>query len=652
MDKPQAPAVIVKTRWGLGSKLAVVGTPFLLAALLSTVATLWVSWQLDGGAAAVNEAGRLRMQAYRMALVAASGPEQELLGLTQEFEASLLLLKSGDTERPLFMPWDDQVRLRFDAVQADWAQFQAQRLTGAPVDAAPLRGDTVRFVADIDTLVASIEAHMARWTSILHLLQIGVLSLAMIGATVLIVTGYRFVLEPVQLLKQAIEKIQAGDWGARVERVTSDEFGTLADGFNGMAEHLQLMYRNLEAKVKEKTLELEEKRERLEALYEVTSMVAQATSLDALAQDFSQRLMRIARADGVAVRWSDQANERFVMLASSGLSAEMVQDEQCLHAGDCHCAVVASAPQLRVIAIRAEAPAALQHCAKAGFSTVVNVPIRLHERVLGEVDLFFHAKVEPSAAERTLLEALNSHLASAMDNLRLQALEKEAAVSQERHLIARELHDSIAQSLAFLKIQVQLMRQAVNGGSAAEIQSVLEEIDVGVRESYGDVRELLMHFRTRANTEDIEPALATTLRKFEHQTGLATALAITGHGLPLSADVQIQVLHIVQEALSNVRKHAHASKVWLDVQQQPVWRFEVRDDGVGYEADNSALEETHVGLRIMVERAQRIGALLEYISTPGVGTSVLLTLPVATLAPLITGAGALSPAPVLEQVAS
>ena len=94
MDKLQAPAVIVKTRWGLGSKLAVVGTPFLLAALLSTAATLWVSWQLDGGAAAVNEAGRLRMQAYRMALVAASGPEQELVGLTQEFETSLLLLKS------------------------------------------------------------------------------------------------------------------------------------------------------------------------------------------------------------------------------------------------------------------------------------------------------------------------------------------------------------------------------------------------------------------------------------------------------------------------------------------------------------------------------------------------------------------------------
>jgi two-component system nitrate/nitrite sensor histidine kinase NarX len=188
--------------------------------------------------------------------------------------------------------------------------------------------------------------------------------------------------------------------------------------------------------------------------------------------------------------------------------------------------------------------------------------------------------------------------------------------------------------LAFLKIQVQLMRDALRRGSALEIQSVLEEIDVGVRESYGDVRELLMHFRTRANTEDIEPALATTLRKFEHQTGMATAMSHSGHGLPLSADLQIQVLHIVQEALSNVRKHAKASKVWLDVQQQPVWRFEVRDNGIGFEIDQLQKDETHVGLSIMTERAQRIGANLEFISTLQSGSSVILTLagPFSTIA--------------------
>jgi len=257
----------------------------------------------------------------------------------------------------------------------------------------------------------------------------------------------------------------------------------------------------------------------------------------------------------------------------------------------------------------------------------VSVPIRMQERLMGEVDLFFHARIDLPEAERSLLEALAAHLAGAMESLRLNSLELEAAVSQERVFLARELHDSIAQSLAFLKIQVQLMRDAIASGDADQVQHVLGEIDVGVRESYGDVRELLMHFRTRANTEDIAPALLTTLRKFEHQTGLKTALQMGDESMPLAPDVQIQVLHIVQEALSNVRKHAGAEQVWLDVQQRPQWRVEVRDDGVGFASEAGAADETHVGLRIMAERAERLGARFEVLSTPGRGTSVVLTLP-------------------------
>lgn len=616
-----------QARWGLGAKLALVGVPFLLLALLSTMATLWVSWQLDGGAAAVNEAGRMRMQTYRMALAVGMGETQELPRQIEQFNQSLRLLRTGDTERPLFVPWDSKVQSRFATVEQNWGKFRAQWLEKKPLSLTELRGQTVAFAADIDALVTSIEAHMVRWTSILHLLQMAVLALALVGASVLLLTGYLFVIEPVNQLKLAIQKIQGGDFGARVDRVTSDEFGTLAEGFNGMAEHMQSMYRNLESKVQEKTAELEEKRERLESLYEVTALVARATSLDELAQDFSQRVMHIARADGVAIRWSDQANQRYLMLAASGLPMSMVEEEQCLHVGDCHCGMPSPNGDLRVIPIHALTEQSLQHCTKAGFGTLVNIPIRLHERITGEVSLFFHAKVSPSAAERSLLEALTSHLASAMENLRLNALEREAAISGERHLLARELHDSIAQSLAFLKIQVQLMRDALQSGTAADIQKVLEEIDTGVRESYGDVRELLMHFRTRTNTEDIEPALATTLRKFEHQSGLKTTLAISGQGMPLSPDVQIQVLHILQEALSNVRKHASASQVWLDVQQQPEWRFEVRDNGVGFSPDNHPLGETHVGLRIMTERAQRIGAKLDVLSTPRHGSSIILTLP-------------------------
>ena len=392
-------------------------------------------------------------------------------------------------------------------------------------------------------------------------------------------------LEPVQQLKRAIERLQGGDFTARVAGTSHDEFGTLAAGFNELADQLQSMYRDLEAKVAEKTSELQEKGERLQALYDLSTLVAHATTLEELGSGFSRRIASVARADAVALRWSDESNQRYLLLASHGLPKGMAEAEHCLLVGDCHCGAPSAAPGVRVIPIQSLPQGSLTHCARADFETVVSLPIRLHERTMGEVNLFYNAQVVPSPAERSLLEALTSHLSAAMENLRLDSLAKEAAVSQERNLLARELHDSIAQSLAFLKIQVQLMRDALASGDAQRVQLVLGEIDTGVRESYGDVRELLVHFRTRANNEHIEPALQTTLRKFQHQSGIQARLSMQGQGLPLSPDLQIQVLHIVQEALSNVRKHASARQVWLDVQQQPHWRFEVRDDGIGYNAE-------------------------------------------------------------------
>lgn len=620
--------MISNKQWNLGTKLALLGAPFLLLVLLSTAATLWVSWQLDGGAAAVNEAGRMRMQTYRMSLsVGLQQTEALLPEQIEEFDRSLSLLRSGDPERPLFVPWDNSVRERFAALERDWSIYRSRWLDGQTASPAELLAETRAFVANIDALVIAIESHMSHWTSLLYLLQMSVLAMAIVGAAILIYTGYVFVLEPVGQLKQAIEEIQRGNFDARVDHASRDEFGTLARGFNGMADNLQSLYRNLEHKVSEKTAELEEKRERLEGLYEVTALVANSTLLDDLAQGFAASVARIARADGVTVRWSDEGNQRYMMLAAQGMPQSLVDAEQCIEKGGCYCGAVVAEPGLRVIPIQSEPRVSNLSCAKAGFRTVINVPVRLHDRLMGEVDLFFNAQVSPAPALRSLLEALASHLASAMENLRLNALEKEAAVSQERIYLARELHDSIAQSLAFIKIQVQLMRDAVHSGNSAEIQAIVEEIDTGVRESYGDVRELLLHFRTRTNVEDIEPALATTLRKFEHQSGVQTSLSMHGQGMPLAPDLQIQVLHIVQEALSNVRKHARASQVGLHVQQHPAWRFEVCDDGVGFDFDNDQLDETHVGLRIMKERAQRLGAELEIISTPGQGSSIILSLP-------------------------
>jgi two-component system nitrate/nitrite sensor histidine kinase NarX len=485
------------------------------------------------------------------------------------------------------------------------------------------------FVTLIDAFDSTIEAQLTRWTAILNAAQFGLLVLAIGSSLALLYVSHLVVLAPVARLTGGLARIEAGDFSMRVEVASRDEFGQLSAGFNQMAHRLQQLYSSLELKVSEKTASLERERARLGALYEVSAFLAEASTLDDLAYGFAQRTRRIAGADSVAIRWSGEANERYLLLAGDSLPSFMIEDEQCALSQRCLCGQPHRQPGTRVIPVLAEGPGAarLGHCSRAGYATLISVPVVLHQRTLGEIDLFFRSTVNLAAQDRDLLDALASHLATAMENLRVLALERETAVSGERALLASELHDSIAQSLAFLKIQVQLLRDALPADAEPSVARIVDELDAGVRESTGDVRELLMHFRTRGNAEDIEPALRTTLRKFEHQTGLPTHLSIEGHGLPLDADVKVQVLHILQEALSNVRKHARAHEVWLEVQQSPFWSFEVRDDGEGFDAGRQPPGETHVGVRIMSERAARIGGQVVIDSVPGAGTCVTLTLP-------------------------
>ena len=611
----------------LTTKLLALGAGFLLVALVSIGLTLWVTWKLEGGAAAVNEAGRLRMNMLRMVLVYQTGSAEAVQEQARQFDASLELLRVGDPSRPLFVPWNPDTRTRFEEIRTSWGELSAGwRAQGQPVLVSSVR-QADAFVRMVDAFVESIEVQIAGWTAALHLFQLLMMGLAIAAAVAFMAVSYLLVINPVNRIALAHAQLRQGDLGTRLPVESDDEFGQLSAGFNLMAHALQSSHEDLERKVREKTADIATQNLRLSALYEVSALAASASSLEALAQGFVRQIRRIAGADAAAVRWSDEDNERYLMLASDGLPQFMAEREHCLHTGSCLCGQPQQQARLRVIPIASVSAPALPHCQEAGFASMVTIPVRMQQRLLGEVDLFFRTTVELNEDITDLLEAMTRHLASGMEGLRASALEREAAVSEERGLLARELHDSIAQSLAFLKIQTQLLRDAVAKGDNAKRDLSMAELDVGVRECYADVRELLVHFRTRASEEDIESALRTTLSKFEHQTGIHTALQMSGHGLPLTADVQIQVLHVLQEALSNVRKHANATRVEVRVERHPRWHFEVHDNGRGFDAAGVPPDSTHVGLGIMKERAQRIGGMVTINTSAGHGTCMVLDLP-------------------------
>lgn len=615
----------------LSTKLLAMGTAFLLVALASIGFTLWVTWKLEGGAAAVNEAGRLRMNMLRMVLAQQHESPQDFEQLAQRFEGSLELLRTGDPSRPLFVPWGDATRAHYTGIVQRWrtirADWRAQPPSG---EQAMARGDA--FVTELDGFVEAIEVQIARWTAGLHLFQLLMVALVIAAAVAFMALSYLVVLNPVMRLQQALARVQRGELGTRLAVEADDEFGQLTAGFNRMAHALQTSHHDLERKVRDKTASVEEQNLRLQALYEVSALAAEAGSLEALTQGFVQQVRRVALADAAAVRWSDETNQRYVLLAADGLPQSMVEDEHCVVAGACECGQTAQQARMRVIPILPATDLQMPHCREAGFQTVISIPVRQHQRLMGEVSLFFRRPVALADDARELLASMARHLASSMEGLRAAALEREAAVAAERGLIARELHDSIAQSLAFLKIQVQLLQTAVARGKDAARDAAIAELDIGVRECYADVRELLVHFRTRTQDEDIEGALRATLSKFGHQTGVAARLSMSGQGLPLAPDVQIQVLHIVQEALSNVRKHAGAKSVQVNVQRHPRWRFEVHDDGQGFDPQAVPPDSLHVGLGIMRERAEAIQATLSVTSQPGgQGTCVALDLPATSV---------------------
>jgi two-component system nitrate/nitrite sensor histidine kinase NarX len=369
----------------------------------------------------------------------------------------------------------------------------------------------------------------------------------------------------------------------------------------------------------------------LSTLYDVSTFLNTPSSTEELCRGFVRRLIRVFDAAAGSVRLVHPESGDVHMFVSEGLARDFVEEERCLKVGECLCgeAVRDATPMVRVFPAQAT-EAALYRCQKRGFQTVSVFTIRVKKQLLGVFNLYFTRRHEFTHEERQMLETLGQHLGIAIENQRLLAREREMAVSEERNLLAQELHDSIAQSLAFLNLQAQMLEGALKRNDVGESLEGLALIREGIQESYDDVRELLVHFRTRVGQTDIEAAMRAAAEKFEGQTGITARLTVQGSGIPLSPEVQIQVLHIVQEALSNVRKHAGASRVDVELTYDDAYRFTVRDDGRGFDADDLRdRADAHVGLKIMRERAHRIGGRLEVRSRPGGGTEVTLTLPVA-----------------------
>jgi two-component system nitrate/nitrite sensor histidine kinase NarX len=631
----------------LSAKIIGILIVFFLVALIAIGFTLFLSWQLEGNAAAINDAGSQRMRTYRIVFLLsrqiATAEEEAALqtAIRKEvatFEKVMHDLEQGDPKRPLFLPKEEEINRLLRQMRKEWNEEMRPRIEmmlslpheQRAAQRVKYRDFVEQFVAHVNQLVAAVEVSGTRSATWLRLLQIGLIVLAMIGTTLLIAFFFVMVIRPLEEMRDGIRRMSEADFRVRLRVRRNDEFGELGAGFNAMADRLEDIYDKLEQRVEEKTRDIENKHRELTLLYEVAAYLSVPVPRDEACYAVLDKVMLLLDAQAGLVRFVESGSSLMHIGVHRNLSESFLRSEGSLPVGSCLCSgaavdgqTVSSCPNGQPL------QQALLCRDREGYASMVAIPISSKSQILGVFNLFFYSSRTLTGNEVRLLEAVGQHLGVAIDNQRLVEREKELAVSEERNLLAEELHDSIAQSLAFLNIEAQMLQDSLRRNDLTGAQDELARIREGIQESYDDVRELLVHFRTRLEAGNVETAIASALEKFEGQTGIMTTLERSGEHGEIPTQNAIQILHIVQEALSNVRKHAQARHVRVSIErsaQQCV--ICVKDDGrgfeVGVEPDDGVI---HVGLNIMRERAHRIGGQFKIESTPGQGSIVTLTLP-------------------------
>lgn len=621
---------------------------YFVIAFVAIASTLHVSRRLEGGVAAINDAGSERMRSYQIGFLLAQNIDHPSDALTNElnqaiseFEKTLVLLEKGDSARPLLLPKDADIRSALAKIQQTWHQQNKLEVNAILQEADKEQATQLlnqygvklrEYVTKIDNLVLMVENSQAKSTRLLRTFQNGLVGLAFIGTILLLSLFTKMVITPVRRLKEGLDIMGQGDFSIRLPVTSHDELGNLAGGFNHMVKQLQELYATLEDRIRTKTQTLELKGRELSALYDTAAFVNTAPATDVLCDVVLHKMVELFDAPAGMVRLVDPKGSTIPIIAGLGLSKEFIDKENQLQCGECLCGKTITndhAISCNTVPLKDGGLLSKQLCKDEGFHGVVSVPIKTRQKVVGVFNLFFHQPRVLPKSEVKLLETVCQHLGSAIENQLFVDREKEMAISEERNLLAQELHDSIAQSLAFLNIQAQLLQDALRKGEAPRVDETLSQIREGIQESYDDVRELLVHFRTRIEHDDIDVAIRSALEKFEGQTGIKTYYEFEGKSLSFQPEIILQALHILHECLSNIRKHSKASHVDVQLYHGSECQLIIHDDGIGFNSNKDA-GETHVGLRIMKERTHRINGKLTINSSPEDGTTICLTLPLAT----------------------
>jgi len=378
--------------------------------------------------------------------------------------------------------------------------------------------------------------------------------------------------------------------------------------------------------------------EALHVLAEISSNLADEDDLDELLGRFLGTMIRLAKADAGVVRVLTSDGQHLRMVAARGLPPAVVEKERLVSrdCGQCGIAIGQNRPLFEID---------LTGCAERtgcdyfslGCQAMVVVPLQNAGRLLGTYNLFLPEAFELPEEVALLFRSIGEHLGMALENARLKRENLRIVLTSERQMMAAEIHDSLAQTLAYMKMRMALLNDAIADQSLERSAKYAGDVGQALDDAYGHLRELLAQFRSRMDPMGLQNALQGMACGFQERTGIALHYDNRLTDLRLAPEQESQVFHILQEALANVARHSGATEASMTLEAAGDYYVATIEDngrgGQGFFAianriggfeEHPGLRD-HFGLTIMRERAQKIGGRLEVVNLPQGGFRVRLS---------------------------
>ena len=593
---------------------------------------------VQGSASAINEAGSLRRLTHRIAsLIVADVMESRadsarVTEAMQQFEAGL---RHPALLRVLEREPDSLFAATYRGAEAAWQLSLKPRIESIRLDEPPPAADAIpgllhevdAFVEQLNTLVAVLEHDTESRIQDLRQILAVAIGLTLFLVVLVLIMLQRRVYRPLNALLQGAGRIAGGNFSSPVEHTHRDELGQLGTAFNTMAGELSKLYRDLEDRVEFKTAELQRSNRALELLYHAIARLYQAPAAPDAYEATLRDIEQVAGLRGSLACIEPRHDGPATVVASSmggcpdhadrGVDAE----EACM---------------------RCRSHAVEWHYEREGDHDLLRVPLRDSERHYGMLRLALAPGQRLEDWQRQLVDALSRHIGMALGAARRGEQARLLALQEERSVIARELHDSLAQALSYMKIQVSLVQPLLGDPSRRdEAEAILADLREGISTAYRQLRELLVSFRLKLSGDFVD-LLQEAVDEYASKGKLALTLDVRLADCHLGPNQEVHVLQIIREALSNMVRHAGASKGLLSLSSEKggELRVVVEDDGVGL-GDSPADVRHHHGLAIMRERARSLGGTLEIAARPGGGTRVSLRFiagaPIVTAEPVLFG---------------